>query len=329
MAWIGLWHFDDTGSSTVVDVSGNGFDITLTGFNGAQVDSAGVLDGGALSKSAVGTVPLPAGLLAVAETDDRTIMFDAAAQRSVWWVRFEDTGLGTGVWGTLSLDEANMVARARSQANGNPSPAAPTIGAIVTGTRHNYAITYKRSTGVLSYYYDGTLVGTSTHAAGTALFVGADQINIAEWGTSGAAMDNLRIANHCADAAEIAALAGAPVSASPAFEGTVTLAATAALNVSGQRSAVGATSLTATAGLTSAGVRSAAGTTPLVASTTLLKSGVSHRSGTVTLAASAVLRVGPATDDRDITVTAALAPQGRITAALGGRRWTATLGEQP
>jgi hypothetical protein len=38
---------------------------------------------------------------------------------------------------------------------------------------------------------------------------------------------------------------------------------------------------------------------------------------------------GEPADDRDVTLTASLAPQGRITSSLGARRWTATLEAQP
>lgn len=315
MAWIGLWHFDDVGSSTVVDVSGNGHDITLPG-TAAQISSSGVLDDGALSKTGLGTIPLPAGLLAASETDDRTIMLDGAAQRSVWWVRWESASLGTGVWGMLSLSETAMVARARSQANGSPSPAAPTIGTITTGVRHNYAITYQRSTGILSYYYDGALAGTANHTPGTELFVGADEVNIAEWSLTGAAIDNLRIANHCADAVEIAALAGQPVTAEepPHAEGTVTLSASTALLLSGLRASAGSVGLSASAGLTAAGVRASVGGVALAATTSLATAGVrssagsarlsgtaglqvagsSHRAGSVTLSATAAIRVAEA-----------------------------------
>lgn len=316
MSWIGLYNFDDIAGATVADRSGNGFDIDLTGANATQVDSAGVLDGGALSKSAVGTVPLPAGLLAASETDDRTIMVDGAAQRSTWWVRTESASLGTGVWGLLSLNNTQLMVRARSQANGSPSPATANIGALEAGVRHNYAVTYKRSTGVVTYYFDGVSVGTLAFSPGTALYVGADGLNIAEWGTSAPAMDNLRFADHCADDTEIASLAGTPVTevAPPHAEGTVTLTASAGFAATGSRSSTGIVSLGAVAGTAVSGVRASSGfaallagaglavtgarssisTTRLTATAALSCSGGSHRAGSVTLTASAGLRVGRA-----------------------------------
>jgi len=209
----GAYAFDDVGSATVLDLSGNGRHITLTGTNGAQVNSAGALDGGALGKTGIDTVSLPATLLAATETDDRTLMFDGLGTRSTWWIRWEDAGLDTGVWGALSLDEANVITRARDQANANPTPANSVVGALSDTTRHNFALTYVRATGVLSRYYDGTLVGTQTFTAGTALFVGADDLNVAEWSDAGPAIDNLRFYSHALNGGEVAALAGTPVTA--------------------------------------------------------------------------------------------------------------------
>ena len=213
MALEGAYAFDDVGSATVLDLSGNGRHITLTGTNGAQVNSAGALDGGALGKTGIDTVSLPATLLAATETDDRTLMFDGLGTRSTWWIRWEDAGLDTGVWGALSLDEANVITRARDQANANPTPANSVVGALSDTTRHNFALTYVRATGVLSRYYDGTLVGTQTFTAGTALFVGADDLNVAEWSDAGPAIDNLRFYSHALNGGEVAALAGTPVTA--------------------------------------------------------------------------------------------------------------------
>lgn len=213
MAWLAAYNFDDLGSATIVDRTGNGWDISLTAQPGAQVDSGGLLDDGALAKTGSGTIPLPAGLLAASESDDRTLMFDALGGRAVWWVRWESLALNTGVWGLLSLDGSTVIARARDQGNNGPTPGSITLGTLEASVRHNVAITYKRSTGIVSCYFDGVLIGQSGYAAGTALYVGADALNIAEWSSAGPGMDNLRIADHCADDAEIAALAGTPVAA--------------------------------------------------------------------------------------------------------------------
>lgn len=209
----GAYAFDDVAATTVTDLSGNGRDISLSGTNGAQVDSSGLLDGGALGKTGAGTISLPAALRTAIQTDDRTLMFDTLGTRSVWWVRLESFALNTGVWGMLSLDAANIITRARDQTNGSPTPAGSTVGALSSTVRHNVAITYVRATGVLSRYYDGALVGTQAFPPGTALYVGADDLNIAEWGSTGPSVDNLRFLSHALNDAEVAALAGTPVTA--------------------------------------------------------------------------------------------------------------------
>lgn len=214
MALEGAYAFDDAGELIVFDFSGNGRDIDLTGTGGVQV--VGGQTGGALGKTAVGTVSLPATLRAAIESDDRTLMFDALGGRSVWWVRSESASLDTGVWGALSLDAANVMVRARNQANGAPTPAGPTIGALSSTVWHNFCMVYVRGNGVLSYYYDGALVGTTSFPAGTQLYVGADDLNVAEWATTGPAIDNLRFFSHALSAAEVAALAGTPVTATAA-----------------------------------------------------------------------------------------------------------------
>lgn len=209
----GAYAFGDVGAATVTDLSGHGRHITLSGTNGAQVDSGGLLDGGALGKTGANTISLPAALRIASESDDRTLMIDGLGGRSVWWVRWESTALSAGVWGLLSLDAATIVTRARDQSNGSPTPAGSTVGALSSTVRHNFAITYVRSTGVLSRYYDGTPVGIQNHPPGTALYVGADDLNIAEWTSAGPALDNLRIFSHALTDAEVLALAGTPVTA--------------------------------------------------------------------------------------------------------------------
>lgn len=115
----------------------------------------------------------------------------------------------------------------------------------------------------------------------------------------------------------------------PHAEGAVTLSATTALAGTGQRGATGLVGLAATGTIGVSGVRSAAGTAQLATAAGFAPTGASHRSGTVTLAASAAVRVDPTGDQRDVTLTAALAPQGRITSTLGARRWAASLEAQP
>lgn len=212
MALEGAYAFDDVGASTVLDLSGNGRDINLTGTAGAQVADGGLFDGGgALGKTGATMPVLPASLLAACETDDRGIMFDAAGNLNVWWVRFEKDAIGSGVWGVLNISDSVMEVQARRASDEALAtrPSATLPGAANT----NYCATYVRSTGVISFYRAGSLVSTSSFAAGTQLSIGADRINIAEWSDTGPAMDNLRFFSHAPDATEVAALAGTPVTA--------------------------------------------------------------------------------------------------------------------
>ncbi len=279
MAWLALYNFDDVGGSTVADLSGNGYDIDLTGQPGAQVSG---LDTGAFGKTGAGTVALPDGLLAAAETDDRTMMFDALGTRSVWWVRMQDAGADTGTWGILSLDAANLITRARTQAHGSPTPVNSVIGVLSASVRHNYAITYKRSTGVLSRYYDGVLVGTQTFTAGTQLYVGADALDMGEFASTGPAIDNLRIADHCADATEIAALAGTPVTAP-----TTTVDGTAAGSGGGAGSAAGVPGSRGTATGFGGGTGAATGASESLVSAAGSGGGIGAATGVVRVNATA------------------------------------------
>lgn len=214
MALEGAYAFSDTGASTITDLSGNGRDIDLTGRPGTQVDSSGALDGGAFAKTGSGTISLPAALRTAMETDDRTIMCDVLGARQVWIVRFESTALDTGVFGLLSLDGTNAIGRARTQANVGPS-GTPALGVIGT-PRHHLALRYVRSTGVVTPFYDGVPGTNVTFAAGTQLYVGADNLDIAEWGSTGPALDNLRFFSHALTNAEVLELATTPVTGGPA-----------------------------------------------------------------------------------------------------------------
>ncbi|MEU0469935.1 LamG-like jellyroll fold domain-containing protein [Amycolatopsis sp. NPDC006131] len=204
MALEAAYAFDGSGS-TVTDHSGNGRDINLDGTNGVQV-------AGALGKNGSVMPVLPDEVLAACETDDRTIMFDAQGNLGTWWVRFEKDSIDSGTWGLLNLG-GNMAAQAR-RASDHGLADRPTAAPPVEDEWHNYCATYVRATGVLSIYRDGVLTNTTTWqvgAPGTQLAVGADRINLAEWTTTGPALDNLRLYSHALTSVEIAALAGTPV----------------------------------------------------------------------------------------------------------------------
>lgn len=317
MALEGAYAFDDIGSSTVVDLSGNGRDIDLTATNGQQVDGSAVLDDGALAKTGTGTISLPAALLAAVETDDRTIMCDVVGSRSVWIIRFESAALDTGVFGVLSLDASNVIVRARDQSNNGPSPGSPTIGAL-DASRHNFTQTYVRSTGVLTYYYDGAPVGTATFPPGTALYVGADDLNIAEWGSTGPAMDNLRFFSHALNDGEVAALAGTPVTGEPEVTGS----AVAVLGgLTGTATGTRVTSGTATAVLGALNVATSGTRTVVANAVTSLSALSGAASGQVTSPSSAAAALG----NLNAVAVAVRSTTGTALATLGLLRATAVV----
>lgn len=221
MALEAAYAFDDVGSTTVTDFSGNARHIDLTGSDGAQV--AGGDPGGALGKTGATMPVLPASVLAASQTDDRTLMFDALTVQTVWWVRWEKDAISSGTWGILSIDGTAMLGQVRRASDDalatRPSAAPPE--ALVW---HNYCMTYVRATGVIAFYRDGTLVDTESFAAGTQLTTNADRINLAEWSTTGPTIDNLRVYSHALDAAAVAATAGTPV-------GTTEVTGTAVANL--------------------------------------------------------------------------------------------------
>jgi hypothetical protein len=307
------YAFDDVGSTTVTDLSGNGRHINLTGTSGVQVDSAGVLDGGALGKTGATMPVLPATVLAACETDDRGIMFDAVGNLNVWWVRFEKDSISSGVWGVLNIVDSVMEVQARRASD--EALAARPSAALPGATRHNYCCTYVRSTGVISFYRDGALASTSSFAAGTQLSVGADRINLAEWSDTGPALDNLRLFSHAPDATEVAALAGTPVTAGE-VTGTVVANLGALVTTAAGTRTVTASGASSLGGLTATttGTRVVPG---LVAATLggLTTTASGARSVTATVGATLGSLVAVAVGRRAVVGTA-LAALGPLTATV-------------
>lgn len=187
---------------------------------GSAAIASGGQTGSALGKTGATMPVLPAGVLSACQSDDRTIMFDAKGALTTWWVRFEKDAIGSGVWGIL-LISGSMAVQAR-RASDDSLATRPTATAPDSSGWHNYCATYSRATGVISLYRDGVLASTSSFAAGTQLTVNADRINIAEWSTPGAAMDNLRLYAVELTPSEVAATAGTPVTGGASATGAAT-----------------------------------------------------------------------------------------------------------
>lgn len=307
MALEAAYAFDDVGSTTVTDFSGNGRHIDLTGSDGAQV--AGGDPGGALGKTGATMPVLPASVLAASQTDDRTLMFDALSVQTVWWVRWEKDAISSGTWGILSIDGTAMLGQVRRASDDalatRPSAAPPE--ALVW---HNYCMTYVRATGVIAFYRDGALVDTESFAAGTQLTLNADRINLAEWSTTGPTIDNLRIYSHALDDAAVAATAGTPV-------GTTEVTGTAVANLGNvTATGLGTREVTASA-VVSLGTLTATvvGTRTAIGSAVGALGGLTATvAGARTVVATAVAPLGPPVativGNRDVV--------GVAVAALGG-----------
>src|SRR5439155_21771396 len=113
------------------------------------------------------TMPtLPAAVLAACQTDDRTIMFDAKQNVTTWWIRFNDTTFGSGMWGVLNIS-GSMAVQARDNTGSHNLLTRPVATAPDASAWHNYAATYVKSTGVCSIYRDGVFVQSSSFTAGT------------------------------------------------------------------------------------------------------------------------------------------------------------------
>jgi len=203
----------------------------------ASTGSAAIVAGGqtgsALGKTGATMPVLPAGVLSACQSDDRTIMFDAKGALTTWWVRFEKDAINSGVWGILLLS-GSMAVQAR-RASDDSLVTRPTATAPDSSGWHNYCATYVRSTGVISLYRDGVLAGTSSFAAGTQLSVTADRINIAEWSTTGAALDNLRLYDVALTSTEVAAVAGTPVTGGASATGAASAPGSTATRASTSR----------------------------------------------------------------------------------------------
>jgi hypothetical protein len=202
----GAYNFDADGR----DYSGNGRDLTL-GANAVSV--AGGHTGNALGKTGATMPVFPAALLAATQTDDRCVMFWGQGTGATWWVRWEKDAINSGTWGVLNIS-GSMGVQAR-RASDDSAITRPTGTAPSAGTWRHYCATYTRSTGICRMLVNGVQTGSQSFAsgAGTQLTINADRINIAEWSTTGPAMDDLRFFSHVPDDGEINRFMNTPVTA--------------------------------------------------------------------------------------------------------------------
>ena len=202
MALEGSYSFDVDGR----DYSGNGRDLVL-GSTAASVSGGNT--GNGFGKTGATMPQFPIALLNACQTDDRCIMFWGKGALTTWWIRFQDNDINSGSWGVLNIS-GSMAVQVRDTANNlmtRPTGTAP------SATWRHYCATYTRSTGQARLLVDGVQTGTQSFAAGTQLSVGADWLDIGEWSTTGAAIDDLRFFSHVPDDGEIGRLRLTPVTA--------------------------------------------------------------------------------------------------------------------
>lgn len=201
----GAYSFDVDGR----DYSGQERHLT---FGANAVSVAGGHTGNALGKTGVTMPVFPAALLAATQTDDRCVMFWGQGALSTWWVRWEKDAINSGTWGILNIS-GSMATQARRASDDAALSPRPTGTAPSAGTWRHYCATYVRSTGVARMLVNGVQTGTQSFAAGTQLTINADRINMAEWSTTGPAMDDLRFFSHVPDDGEVNRFMNTPVTA--------------------------------------------------------------------------------------------------------------------
>lgn len=201
----------DEASGPVLDVTGNGHDISL-GSNLTRV--AGHTNTG-MAKNNVG-FPVVASP-AIGQTTARTFMFWLrGAGNGTWIFRFYNIADDTGTWGLYLIGSTLNLRLRKGGSNTNTTFAFPG-----DGLDHHYAGTYDGSNARL--YIDGVLVATSSTVA--APLDNADRIEILEGSITSQIMDDLRVYDEALTQPQIATLKDTPVVA-PDDDASAVLAGT-------------------------------------------------------------------------------------------------------
>jgi hypothetical protein len=192
------YSFDEA-SGDILDVTGNGHDITL---GGGVSRGAGHTGTGIVSTDGAGLQITPV----FGQTAERTLMFWAKDLPDVaqWLVQWNVTSLDSGSWGIVILS-ASVHCQARN-ADGfvRASVTRPT-----DGLWHHYACTYDGTN--IKMYLDGSLADTQPITA--PLRTDADELKILP--TVTASMDDLRIYDSALDATTIGDISASPVGMDP------------------------------------------------------------------------------------------------------------------
>jgi hypothetical protein len=172
---LAAWNANEAlNDAVVVDRTGHGWDITLTGTN--AVRNAGGRTGMALTKSGATMMALPSGLLTPGQTTARTMMCWVKGTGTTWILRMQVNSINSGSWGLLHVS-GNASVQARTAASG-AIRAGGTMPA--DGLWHHYCATYDNVN--LRFYLDGVLKQTTALAG--PLRTDADVFDAMEWATS-------------------------------------------------------------------------------------------------------------------------------------------------
>lgn len=202
---LAAYNFDS--GPVVLDRSGNGRHLDLTGSNGVlTADGDGHGGGRALTKA--GAV-MPAITPAFGQTERRTVMCWVRGSGVVWWVRWPIPALGdSGGWGLLNLSGTITVQARSATTLARAQAAAPADQATAW---HHYAGTYDGTD--VRLFVDGALAASAALAG--PLRTDANRVDLAEWTTSDTRMDDLRIYDEALTGSQITALMNTPVTDSP------------------------------------------------------------------------------------------------------------------
>jgi hypothetical protein len=197
MALLAAYSMDESGN-TVIDVSGNSNDFTLT--SGASRVTGHTLGG--LKPNGVTPVTLPN----IGQSDERTVMLWAKGDIPTgwpiqWYDPTADSGAGSGAWGILMV-APNICIQARNGADDYARPAVPWPD---TTNWHHIAGTFGGNT--VKLYLDGVLADQQTLTGPLRI---ADAPALFGW-TGTDVYDDLRIYNTALEPAGIVAAMNTPV----------------------------------------------------------------------------------------------------------------------
>lgn len=295
MTLLAAYNFDEA-SGTVIDVTGNGHDITLAGTS-TRDPSGHTSKGLKQTTSETSTTLAPFGQTAnrtimawiksaASVSDGRFFEFVDPEPQSTWEFLFRDTAWHLQAW------HATNFARA-------------TTTRPTDGLWHHFAGTYDGTN--LRMYKDGVLAATTACAA---LRTTATVINIMNATGTNMVFDDVRLYDTALDVTTINTLMGTPVTSGSAFSGNVALSGAGALTNAGAPGHTGPVTLAGSGSLAEAGTPAVAGALALTGAGQVAGAGSPTVAGALGLSGA-----GTASDAGSPAVsgTTALAGTGALT----------------